>query len=431
MIRYTKEDLEKKYQEGFEAGKKEFEAKKSIKKKSISSEKCQKEKKKISVDLTCSVSDLCSSIELVNNAISLRPTHPILANILFVADSTSNKISLTGFDLNLGILIAFDAKNVKRSLAFTLPAKLLLDFLKQFPSSSLLSISHQNDSVVIDIERASYKFEVSRDIEDYPQLPLVESGVSLNIKSSSFLKAISSTIFASSRDESKALLTGVNFTFKQNYIESASTDGHRLAVVLVDNVENSTLNEDDFSITIPTSSLVEIEKLVALGKSKNLIKLFYDRGQVVFTFSGQIITTRTLEGIYPNYSQLIPDTFSNEFIFDKIDLIQSLERLGVLAKQRNNVINFKFDPKNMKAKISVDIQDIVTGFESFEFKSANDNYEKFDIAFNPRYLLEGLKVIASKNVILKCNLSTNPAVLVPEDKLNFFTYLIMPVQVRS
>ena len=61
----------------------------------------------------------------------------------------------------------------------------------------------------------------------------------------------------------------------------------------------------------------------------------------------------------------------------------------------------------------------------------NQNYEKFDIAFNPRYLLEGLKVIASKNVILKCNLSTNPAVLVPEDKLNFFTYLIMPVQVRS
>ena len=107
MVRYTKEDLEKKYQEGFEAGKKEFEAKKSIKKKSISSEKFQKEKKRISVDLTCSVSDLCSSIELVNVAVSQRPTHPILANILLTAEQGTNKISLTGFDLSLGIQTYF------------------------------------------------------------------------------------------------------------------------------------------------------------------------------------------------------------------------------------------------------------------------------------------------------------------------------------
>jgi len=438
MVRFTKEDLEKKYQEGFEAGKKEFEAKKSIKKKSISSEKCQKEKKRISVDLTCSVSDLCSSIELVNNAISLMPSHPILANILFVAESKFNKISLTGFDLNLGILIAFEAKNVKRDVSFTLPAKLFLDFLRKFPSSSLLSISHQNDSVVIDIERASYKFEVSQVTENYPQLPFVESGISLNIKSSSFLKAVNSTIFASSKDESKQLLTGVNFKFKQNHIESASTDGHRLAVNLIDNIENPISNEDDISITIPTSSLLEIEKLVGLGKSENSIKLFYDRGnqncindkgQVVFVLSNGIITTRTLNGIYPNYSQLIPDTFSNEFIFDRIDLINSIERLGVLANQQSNVIKFKFDPKNIK--ISVDVQDLATGFECFETASAGDDFEEFDIAFNFSYLHEGLKVIASKNVILKCNLPTTPAVLVPEDKFNSFTYLVMPVQLRA
>ena len=130
-------------------------------------------------------------------------------------------------------------------------------------------------------------------------MPFVESGTSLNIDPSSFLKALKSTIFASSNDDSKQLLTGVNFTFKPNYLESASTDGHRLAVALIgneehiENKENLISNVDDLSVTIPTRSLREIEKLVSLRSSENSIKLFYDKGQVVFISSNQIITTRT------------------------------------------------------------------------------------------------------------------------------------------
>ena len=387
------------------------------------------------MDLVCYVSDLYSSIELVNKAVSQRPTHPILSHFLLVADQVTRKVSITGFDLTLGIQISFEAKKVKKSIAITLPANLLLDFLKNFSSSSLLSISHQDYSIIFEIEGASYKFKESQVADDYPNLPFVESGISLNVQPSSFLKAINSTIFASSKNDSKQLLTGVNFTFKQNYIESASTDAHRLAVVLVDNIENSTLNEDDFSITIPTSSLIEIEKLISLGKSENSIKLFYDKGQLVFIFSDQIITTRTLEGIYPKYSQLIPDTFNNEFIFDRIALIESLERLSVLANKESNVIQINFNAKNKKAKFSVDIQDLVAGFECLNFTTACHDYQGFKIAFNVRYLLEGLKVFESKKVILKCNRATTQAVLVPdikkswEDNLNSFIYLVMPVKV--
>jgi len=158
------------------------------------------------------------------------------------------------------------------------------------------------------------------------------------------LKSLKSTIFASSNDESKQLLTGVNFTFKQNYLESASTDGHRLAVALIgneeniENKENSSSNVDDLSVTIPTRSLREIEKLVSLRSSENSIKLFYDKGQVVFISSNQIITTRTLEGTYPNYSQLIPDSFSKILNFITKKLIVALERIAVLADQQSSVV---------------------------------------------------------------------------------------------
>jgi DNA polymerase-3 subunit beta len=181
------------------------------------------------------------------------------------------------------------------------------------------------------------------------------------------------------------------------------------------------------SVTIPTRSLREIEKLVSLRSSENSIKLFYDKGQVVFISSSQIITTRTLEGTYPNYSQLIPDTFSKIFNFKTKKLIDALERIAVVADQQSNVVKIKLDNTDL-ASISADAQDIGSANELIPVSNSGEN---FDIAFNVRYLLEGLKVISSENVLLKCNLATTPAVLVPEDNLNSFTYLVMPVQVRS
>ena len=195
----------------------------------------------------------------------------------------------------------------------------------------------------------------------------------------------------------------------------------------LENKENLSSNVDDLSVTIPTRSLREIEKLVSLRSSENSIKLFYDKGQVVFISSNQIITTRTLEGTYPNYSHLIPDSFSKILNFKTKKLIDALERIAVLADQQSSVVKIKLDDTYL-ALISADSQDIGNANESIPVSYSGEN---FDIAFNVRYLLEGLKVIASENVLLKCNIATTPAVFVPEDNLNSFTYLVMPVQVRS
>ncbi len=385
------------------------------------------------MEIICNQIELNNSIQLVSKAVASRPTHPILANILLTADQGTNKVSLTGFDLNLGIQTSFDA-TVKKSGAITIPSKLLSEIVNKLPSETpvLLDVDENSDNILIKSDRGSFNLK-GIPSDDYPNLPFVESGTSLNIDPSAFLKALKLTTFASSNDESKQLLTGVNFTFKQKYLESASTDGHRLAVVLIGKeenslqTENSAANEDNLSVTIPTRSLREIEKLVSLKSSESSIKLFYDKGQVVFISSNQIITTRTLEGTYPNYSQLIPDTFSKLFTFNTKKLIESLERIAVLADQQSSVVKIKLDENDL-ALISADAQDIGSGSESLPVSYSG---ETFNIAFNVRYLLEGLKVISCENVVLKCNLSTTPAVFVPEDNLNSFTYLVMPVQVRS
>ena len=385
------------------------------------------------MEIVCNQNEFNYAIQLVSKAVASRPTHPILANLLLTADQGTNKISLTGFDLNLGIQTSFDA-TVNKSGAITVPSKLLSEIVNKLPSETPVSldVDESSDNILIKSDRGSFNIK-GIPSDDYPSLPFVESGTSLNIDPSSFLKALKLTIFASSSDDSKQLLTGVNFTFNLKYLESAATDGHRLAVVLVDNKENFdekedfASNEENLSVTIPTRSLREIEKLVSLRSSENSIKLFYDKGQVVFISSNQIITTRTLEGSYPNYSQLIPDDFKKLFTFNTKKIIESLERIAVLADQQSSVVKIKLNENDL-ALVSADAQDIGN---ASELVPVSFDFDQFDIAFNVRYLLEGLKVISSENVIFKCNLPTTPAVLVPEDNINSFTYLVMPVQVRS
>ncbi len=387
------------------------------------------------MDIICKQSELNNAIQLVNKAVASRPTHPILSNILVTADEVTNKISLTGFDLNLGIQTSFDA-TVSQSGAITIPSKLLSEIVSKLPNESPVSLTVDNlsDNILLKSDKGSFNLK-GIPSDDYPKLPFVENGTSLDLDPSSFLKALKMTIFSSSNDESKQLLTGVNFKFKKSVLESAATDGHRLAVIL-SNEEDLNLHEDnndfkdsdfDLSVTIPTRSLREIEKLVSFKSHENSIKLFYDKGQVVFISSSQIITTRTLEGTYPNYSQLIPDSFSKVFKFNKNSFIQSLERIAVLADQQSSVVKINFNDDRY-ASISADAQDIGNAEELLPVTFSG---EKLEIAFNVRYLLEGLRVISSESVLLKCNLSTTPAVLVPDDNITSFTYLVMPVQVRS
>ena len=386
------------------------------------------------MEIVCQQNELNIAIQLVNKAVASRPTHPILSNILFTADEVTNKISLTGFDLNLGIQTSFDA-NVDKSGAITIPSKILSEIVSKLPNESpvTLKVDEDSENILLKSDRGSFNLKgIASD--DYPNLPFVESGTSLDINPTVFLQALKLTMFSSSNDESKQLLTGVNFKFKNQSLESAATDGHRLAVVLTTEGENFSKSEiinnlnngDDYlSVTIPTRSLREIEKLVAT-KEKDTIKLFYDKGQVVFISSNQIITTRTLEGSYPNYSQLIPDTFSKVFKFERNLIINSLERIAVLADQQSSVVKININDDNF-ASISADAQDIGN---AKELLPVSFNCDQIEIAFNVRYLLEGLRVISSENILLKCNLPTTPAVLVPDDDSSF-TYLVMPVQVRS
>ena len=386
--------------------------------------------------VVCSQAELNAALQLVSRAVATRPTHPVLANVLLTADAGTGRVSLTGFDLSLGIQTSLAAE-VETSGAITLPARLLGEIVNRLSSDSPITLATEESGEQIQLNSLSGSYQMrGMPADDYPELPMVESGRTLKLQASVLVEALKGTLFASSGDEAKQLLTGVHLQFRQQVLEAAATDGHRLAVLEVDNVvqdqsepsTNPDSDEDTFAVTLPARSLREVERMMAGWRTGEPVSLFCDRGQVVFLASDQMVTSRTLEGTYPNYRQLIPDGFSRSLGLDRRALIASLERIAVLADQHNNVVKFITEPDKGMVQISADAQDVGSGSESLP---ANLSGEALQIAFNVRYLLDGLKAMAVDRVVLHCNAPTTPAVLKPEEASDGFTYLVMPVQIRS
>lgn len=383
--------------------------------------------------VVCSQSELNSALQLVSRAVATRPTHPVLANVLLTADAGSNRLSLTGFDLSLGIQTSL-AASVETSGAITLPARLLGEIVSRLSSDSPVTLAAHDSGEQVQLTSLSGNYQMrGMSADDYPDLPMVESGMTIRLQPERLVQALKGTLFASSADEAKQLLTGVHLKFNQRALEAAATDGHRLAVLNVDDALHDAAvtdaaDQEGFAVTLPSRSLREVERLMVSWRSDEPVSMFFDRGQVVFLAADQMVTSRTLEGTYPNYGQLIPDGFTRTFGMDRRALIAALERIAVLADQHNNVVKFSSQPEDGVVQISADAQDVGSGSESLP---ANLEGDAMQIAFNVRYLLDGLKAMGSDRIVLHCNAPTTPAVLRSDEACEAFTYLVMPVQIRS
>jgi DNA polymerase-3 subunit beta len=373
------------------------------------------------MNLTCSQTELAAALQLVSRAVSARPSHPVLANVLLAADKATGCLSLTGFDLSLGIQTTIPAA-VEQSGAITLPARLLSDIASRLTEGVPLTLAATGETVTITSLSGSYELQ-GLPADDYPDLPLEQSGAPVTIDAGALLQGLRSTLFASSTDESKQLLTGVHLKLDDSGLECAATDGHRLAVLTLDH----DASDDHFALTIPARSLKELDRLIGHDQGVQL-ELHTGKGQAVLSSADRILTTRILEGTYPAYRSLLPSGFQRSIVVDRRALMAALERVSVLADSHTNVVKLLADPDADQVTIRADAQDL--GKASETLKAAITGGE-ITIAFNVRYLLDGLKAMACGQVVLQCNAPTTPVVLEPVGDDEGFTYLVMPVQVRA
>ena len=387
--------------------------------------------------LVCNQSDLNTHLSLTSRAVPSRPNHPILANVLLRADAANSQVSLTAFDLSLGIRTSFNAE-VLEGGAITLPAKLLNDIVSRLPEGEITLDDESSDAesqnlgegLTVTLTPRSGRYQVrAMGAEEFPELPITENDKAIHLPAGALIEGLGGSLFATSNDESKQVLTGVHLTVKKDSLEFAATDGHRLAVV---QTTNENLNDDEqadsVQVTLPNKALRELEKMLAhSSKEDEPVAMYFDQGQVVFEWQNQRLTSRTLEGQYPAYHQLIPNQFERELVLDRKQFVSALERIAVLADQKNNIAKVSIDSESQEITLSVETQEIGSGMESMAAQILGDD---IDIAFNIKYLMEGLKALPSAEIQMQLNNSLAPVIFSPVGGMKM-TYLAMPVQLRN
>lgn len=394
--------------------------------------------------VVCTQSTLSSNLSLVSRAVPSRPTHPILANVLLEADEEKGRLDLTGFDLSLGICTSFSA-TVIESGTLALPAKLLNDIVSRLPESEI-TISDEPDPEALEDERATlisasgrFKINQEKNVEEYPELPPVEASEYLVLPVSALTDGLRGVLFAASTDETKQVLTGVHLTRTEAGLEFAATDSHRLAVVQTPvseveerSVETESNNGDtggreDFEVTIPARALRELKQMLGSPKESQSIQLKVDEGQVVFDFDTRHLRSQKLEGQYPDYRRLIPQEFSRQISLDRKELLRGLELVAVLADQKNNTVKFSLDSDKQELNLSVETQDVGSAKQSM---SAQIVGESIEIAFNIKYLMDGLRALPANEIKMQLNEGDRPVIFTPLGGIKM-TYLVMPVQMRD
>ncbi len=368
---------------------------------------------------TISQSILAASLASVNRAIPSRPTQPILANIK--VEALSDTIALTGFDLSNGIRSTL-AVEPELGGELAIPAKLFTDIISKLPNEE---IEIEADGELVTILSSCGKYQLSAlNASDYPELPTIESGdTAVKIPANIFIEGIKGTLVACSDDETKAILTGVCISSTGDDLEFAATDGHRLGVVKFDRQALGSIELPDFEIIVPAKALKDLIKTI---DTDGVLEFKAEPGQAVFSCDRLQLTTRTLDGKYPDYRLLLPKQFQRKLVLDRKELISALERISVFA-DGSNLVKFKLDCTQSSIELCTESKDSGSGKESIRAQIMGNDLE---LAFNIKYLLEGLKTLTEPEILININGALEPVTIEPMGG-GSITYLIMPVQIRS
>ena len=368
--------------------------------------------------LTTDTHSLSQAIALASRAVPSRTTRPILGNLLL--EASGEDLRITGFNESMGIACTVPA-TVEQIGQVTVPARLFSDLVSRLPGGVLaLDLDPETYQLSLDTLGGTYKVS-TLPAEDYPAIPQPEHPLVFTMPAPDLLDRLKFVAPAVSGDESKVVLTGAHLSCSADGLDFAATDGHRLALF---DGEGPT---ERFDVTIPGSALRAItdafkghqgEVTVTLDEPGSLQVL------AQFEVPGYRVSTRLIDGQYPQYRKLLPEKFGSQVELDRKPVIEALERVAVLASQRNNIL--KLDCLEGYLVISCEAAGLGSARETL---TAPLTGTPVTLAFNSDYLLEGLRAFPQDTVYLHLNTPTSPVVLQgpgPERRC-----LIMPVQIRE
>jgi len=379
--------------------------------------------------LTCTQENFKKAIYSTERVVGKQITLPILENILLETDGGMLKISAT--NLEIGVFLKIGAK-IEEEGKITVPARLLSNFVNNLPSVSTVSLSVVDQT--LHIESGSSKAQIKGlQATDFPIIPEMEGEFLFSLPAQEMKDAIPRLMVCVSLDSTRPELTGLNVVLDKLEVRLAATDSFRLAEAVVTLIKDNAQAYDLFmekttSIIVPLNTISEVFRVIS-PETQN-IKIGIEESQIFFQIDNVRIVSRLINGKYPPYQQIIPETFTTRVLLSKEDTLRSVKIAGIFTHSKAGEVKFTVNAANKEVYVQSKAEEVG---ENKTILNAEIEGPDQEALFNPRYMADGLQAVSTPNLVLLMNSGSSPAVLrmvqgeKKEEMLNY-TYIIMPIK---
>jgi DNA polymerase-3 subunit beta len=362
--------------------------------------------------IACRKADLASTLAVVSRAVSTRGAVQVLGGILLQAEG--DHLTLAATDMEISIRASLVGE-IEGDAQVVVPGRLLTDLVRLLPDEKVTLAYDEGDGVLV-VTSGSHTSRLNVfSAEDFPRLPPLD-GALQKIDAAALLQTIDKVGRAASRDESRPVLTGVLVRFEGDTLIMAATDSYRLAV----KETSLTTGGAELDAIIPARALQELSRLAASAED---VELGVHENHIIFSAGDVWLTSRRIDGQFPNYKQLLPESFEIEIATPRVALLEVVRRAGLMA-QRNAPLRLRFAEGELT--VSAQTQDVGEATESLPVEYAG---EELEIGFNPDFLRDGLEAVAADTVQLKLINRLRPGLIAAPDES--FWYLIMPIRLAG
>ena len=374
--------------------------------------------------LSCLQENLNRGLSIVGRAVAARTTLPITQNVLISTDESRLKLSATNLEIAITTWIG---AQIEEPGSITVPARLLTEFVSSLPAERIDMVT-TDQPLALSLNCARFEGRVNgSEADDFPPIPTVESGVVSKIEPQALSDAIAHVAFAAATEDSRPALTGVKMEIQGDSLTFAAADGFRLAVY---NAKLAEPSSEDASFIIPARALTEVHRLIGAQQEMVEFTVTPAKSQALFRLDNVEVVSQLVQGTFPNYSQLIPQSFESRAVVGLDDFMKATRTASIFARDGSGIVRIQVagGDNGNPGKLSILSRAEEVGENQGEIDAKVEG-EEAKIAFNSKYLSDVLGVLSEEEVALETTTPSSPGVLRPIGNDNY-THVVMPMFVQ-
>jgi DNA polymerase-3 subunit beta len=373
----------------------------------------------------CNTDLFSRKLALVSRGVSARSTIQLLSGILLEAEEGSVKLSAT--DMEISIQTSSEAE-VEEAGRVVVPARIFNDVVRSLPDGEL-SLTHDRSEGVVRLATRENEYSIrAYAAEDFPQLPKFDKALAFHMTGEALVETVDKVSRSYSRDETRPVLTGILISFEESLVRMVTTDSYRLSIK---ETELATTFDGSREAIIPARAMQEVGRIFTTSDEEQ-VEVLLSENQALFSIGDVLFGTRLIEGNFPEYKRLLPNTFEREISVSREDLLGTLRRVNLFAQRQTPPVPVTMRFSEGAVEVTVRNGEVGEAREKLPANSEDD----FQISFNPSYLLDGVSAVESEKVLFRLNESLKPGLIVPDTSDNEsgnreepdFLYLIMPMR---